>query len=204
MLKQTAAARNHRDKGFKVKHVLQAFVLLGLCIWLLNQIRHSYGNKQAFNDGNGSISEKLRGEHGGIKLGRKDLNPQVELSKRGDNKGGENEEEEEVEEIKPEEGDDEGRGGGDDEIDGQDQEKTEEEESEVEDLIDEEDREKENQIEDSSLMEGQIENEGEEDSQEAREENYKGDDASSAVLQKSITMGNGAQIQRLRKLDGWW
>lgn len=160
MLKQTVTVRNNRDKGVKVKHVVQVFILLGICLWLLNHIRHSY------DDGNGRISKNV-----GVKLGRKDvLNPKMEN------------EEEEVEEIKPEEGDDEGRGGGDDEIDGRDQEKTEEEE----DMIDEEDREKENQIEDLSLVEGQLENEGdEEESQEAREENYKGDDASSAVLQRS-------------------
>lgn len=175
MLKQTVVVRNNRDKGVKVKHVLQVFILLGICFWLLNQIRHSYNNKQAYDDGNGSISEKV-----GVKLGRKDLNPKVES------------EEEEVEEIKPElEGDDEGRGGGDDEIDGRDQEKNEEEETEeVQEMVDEEDREKENQIEDLSLAESQVENEGDdEDSQEAREENYKGDDASSAVLQKGTNVG---------------
>ncbi|KAK8481366.1 hypothetical protein V6N13_057033 [Hibiscus sabdariffa] len=158
MLKQPAT-RNQRYKGFRVKHVLQICVLLVLCIWLLNQVKNSYDNK-----GSG-IFRTATSEHSHVatKLGRKDLDPQGKGSSAEINGGVVEEVEEEVEESKAEESEDDGRGGGDDEIDGRDQEKAEGEDSEeVEDLIDEEDREQENQIEDLSLLEDQTINEGDE------------------------------------------
>lgn len=169
MIKQSAA-RNQRYQGFKVKHVLHICALLALClcIWLLNHYKNTYDNK-----GTG-ISQKATSEHGGaIKLGRKDLDPHVP----------EVEVEEEVEEIKPEEAEDDGKGGGDDEIDGHDQEKAEGEESEeVEDLIDEEDRLKENLIDDFLL--DQTINEGDETLQDA-----------------NVDTGIAAQIRRLRSVE---
>ncbi|GMI77295.1 hypothetical protein HRI_001398800 [Hibiscus trionum] len=153
MLKQPAT-RNQRYKGFRVKHVLQICALLAICIWLLNQVENSYDNK-----GSGFF-RMATSEHGHvvIKLGRKDFHPQGKGSSAEINEGGLVEEE--VEESAAEENEDDGRGGGDDEIDGRGQEKAEREE--VEDLIDEEDREKENQIEDLSLLEDQSINEGDE------------------------------------------
>lgn len=149
MLKQ-APSRNQRYKGFKVKHVLQICALLAICIWLFNQARNSYDNKES------GIFQTVTTEHDHaiVKLGRKDLDPQGKGSSSADI----NEEmEDEVEESKVEESEDDGRGGGDDEIDGLDQEKTEGEESEeVEDFADEEDKDKENQIEDLSLLEDQF------------------------------------------------
>lgn len=180
MLKQSAS-RNQRYKGFRVKHVLQVCALLAFCIWLLNQVRNEKGT---------GIFQKVTGEHGAIKLGRKDL----DLHGYGSSaeKESEVEVEEEIEESKAEEIEDDGRGGGDDEIDGHDQEKAEGEESEeVEDLIDEDDREKENQIEDLSLLEDHAMNEDEEILQDPREKRYKSDDDSSAVV----------QIRRLRNVD---
>ncbi|XVE95098.1 hypothetical protein REPUB_Repub02eG0067300 [Reevesia pubescens] len=180
MLKQSAN-RNQRYKGFKVKHVLQICVLLALCIWLLNQVRNTYDKK-----GNG-IFQKVANEHGVVKLGRKDLDPEVKGSSIENSESGEVEGEEEVEESKPEESEDDGSGGGDDEIDGRDREKAEgEENEEVEDLIDEEDSEKENQIEDLSLLEEQTMNEDDENLQDPTEEQYKSDDDSSAVLQNNL------------------
>ncbi|XVE70264.1 hypothetical protein DITRI_Ditri10aG0058400 [Diplodiscus trichospermus] len=177
MLKQPAA-RNQRYKGFKVKHFLQICALLALCVWLLNQFRNTYDMK-----GTG-ISQRVTTEHGALKLGRKDLDPQVQGLAAEKSESWEVEVEEEVEESKPEETEYDGRGGGDDEIDGHDQEKVEDEESEeVEDLIDEEDREKLNQIEDLSLLEDETINEGEENLQDPIEEQYKSDDASSTLVQ---------------------
>ncbi|KAL5787970.1 hypothetical protein ACOSP7_004919 [Xanthoceras sorbifolium] len=104
-------------------------------------------------------------------------------------------EEEEPEEVtKNEEEQDEGRGGGDDEIDEQDQVKTEGDHED--ELIDEENREgegdgKASQGTESEEKDNQAENENssvdhdhdgvEKNVHEAREEHYKGDDASSAV-----------------------
>ncbi|OMO57463.1 hypothetical protein COLO4_35368 [Corchorus olitorius] len=186
MLKQSAS-RNQRYKGFKVKHVLQICVLLALCIWLLNQVKNNYEK-----NGSGIL-------HGAaMKLGRKDLDdPQVERSSSS-NEHGEMEDvegEEEVEEIKAEETEEDGRGGGDDEIDGRNREKAEEE---VEDLIDEEDRDKENQIEDLSLLEEQTMTDGEEILQDPREEqDMKHDDASTTLMQNEIDTTGIAQMRRL-------
>ena len=146
-----------------------------------------------------------------IKFGRKDLHPQVEETALEIE--GKEEFEEEVEDSKPEESEDDGRGGGDDEIDVHDQERIEEEESEeVEDLTDEEDREREErseeldsevkgtQIEDVIFSEDQTQTEGERNTLEARKEHYKGDDASSAVVQNTQTMSTEFEIGGLRKV----
>lgn len=179
MLKQSGS-RNQRYKGFKVKHVVQICALLALCVWLLNQVRDTYDKT-----GTG-IFQRLTSEHGAIKLGRKDLDGGLQ---QGNNEGGEVEVEDEVEESKPEEIEDE-----------HEHEKVEVEESEdVEDLIDEEDREKENQIEDLSLLEDQTMNEeGDQDLQDTRD-----DDASTSVLQlqSSLDAGIAAQIRRLTSVD---
>lgn len=210
MLKQSPS-RNQRSKGFKVKHAIQICLLLAICIWLLYQVRHSHETKKAYEKSSGTISEKMQGGYEIIKLGRKDLHPQVEETAFETER--KEELEQEIEDSKPEESEDEGRGGGDDEIDGHDQERVEEEDSdEVEDLITEEDRETEegneelesegkgNQVEDVSFSEDQAQIEGERNTQEAREENYKGDDASSAVVQNTQSISTGFKIGHLRSL----
>lgn len=210
MLKQSPS-RNQRSKGFKVKHAIQICLLLAICIWLLYQVRHSHETKKAYEKSSGTISEKMQGGYEIIKLGRKDLHPQVEETAFETER--KEELEQEIEDSKPEESEDEGRGGGDDEIDGHDQERVEEEDSdEVEDLITEEDRETEegneelesegkgNQVEDVSFSEDQAQIEGERNTQEAREENYKGDDASSAVVQNTQSISTGFKIGHSRSL----
>ncbi|KAL4311941.1 hypothetical protein GQ457_01G027160 [Hibiscus cannabinus] len=113
MIKQPAT-RNQRCKGLKVKHVLQICGMLALCIWMLHQFRNTYDKE--------GLVQNVMSEHGAIKLGRKDLDPRSENNETG--------------ESRAEEAKDDGRG--------DDQEKAEEEESEeVEDLIDEEDTDKE-------------------------------------------------------------
>lgn len=210
MLKQSPS-RNQRSKGFKVKHAIQICLFLAICIWLLYQVRHSHETKKAYEKSSGTISEKMQGGYEIIKLGRKDLHPQVEeMAFETERK---EELEQEIEDSKPEESEDESRGGGDDEIDGHDQERVEEEDSEeVEDLITEEDREMEegneelesegkgNQVEDVSFSEDQAQIEGERNTQEAREENYKGDDASSAVVQNTQSISTGFKIGHSRNV----
>lgn len=183
ILKQSSS-KNLRSKGFKVKHFLQICLLLAICFWLLHQVRKSYDRKKAYEEGTATQSE-VKSEHEGIKLGRKDVRlpvQQVTLE-------GERQEVDETKKAKPEESKDEGGGGGDDEIDGNEQDKSEEEEpEEVEDLIDEEDREREeetaeqeseeaeNQLEDESLLLNPV-HYGDGSSSEAREELYKGENA---------------------------
>ncbi|XP_058069623.1 uncharacterized protein LOC131218815 [Magnolia sinica] len=202
MFRQTSS-RNHRSKGFKVKHALQIFLLLAVCIWLLYQVKHSHDKKKAFDENNARIANKaevLDTTDEILKLGRKDLNRGVEMASENTKRAEEEIEEEEEEERKPEEPEDEERvvdeerGGGDDEIDEHDQERVDEEAERGEDFGDDEEKEtheeekeqneeKEGQNEDTgSSLEDQDHEEGDKNSQEAREENYKGDDASSAVV----------------------
>lgn len=209
MLKQSPS-RSQRSKGFKVKHVLQISVLLAICIWLLYQVKHSYDKNKAYEDSSLKIPAETQNGHGIIKLGRRYLHPQVDTPFKIE-KHEEKEEysKEEVEESKLEESDaDDGRGGGDDEIDGHDQERAEEEESEeVEDLIDEEDREREEEIEDKGIdfddvksLEDQTDNERKINSREAREEHYKDDDASSAVMHNVHTISGSLRKVKEEKV----
>ncbi|KAJ0086881.1 hypothetical protein Patl1_08754 [Pistacia atlantica] len=144
LLKQSPS-KNLRTKGFKVKNVVQICLLLAICIWLLHQVKHCYDEKRVYKKDTATVSEVQSG-HESIKFGRKDIRSQtlqttLDVDRQEDRQGVFNMEFEEVGENKNEESEEEGRGGGDDEIDGHDQEKLEEEESEeFEDPIDEEDR----------------------------------------------------------------
>lgn len=212
MLKQSSS-RNLRSKGFKVKHFIQVFLLLAIGVWLVNQLKHSYQKKAAYEDSTGKISEEVRGDYEVVKLGRKGLHPRVrETGLEIENHEGKAELEEEIEEIKPGEIEDEGSGG-DEEIDGHDQVRTEEEETEeVEDLIDVDDKEREetnedqeieekgDQLEDVSSLDDQTQNEGERNLQQLREEHYRGDDASSSVMQNSQSIITQLGIGGLRKI----
>ncbi|KAG2691927.1 hypothetical protein I3760_08G028700 [Carya illinoinensis] len=210
MLKQSPS-RNQRSRSFKVKHAIQVCLLLAICIWLLYQVKHSHERKKASEENSRKVSEKFLGGHEIIKLGRKDLHPQVEET---DLETERKELEQVIEESKPEEIDD-GRGGGDDEMVGRDFESVDEAESEeVDDLIDGEDREREggseelddegngNQIEDGSFLEDDAQIEQERNTQEAREENYQGDDASNAVVQNTRSIGTEFESGRLRTVKG--
>ncbi|GMN40251.1 hypothetical protein TIFTF001_009483 [Ficus carica] len=214
MLKQSPS-RSQRPKGFKVKHVLHLCVLLAVCIWLLYQVNHSRDKKAAYEEDSPlEISQKMQnGRDEIIKLGRRDLHPLVkgslfDIEKR---QGKEEGSEEEMEGSRSEESYQvDGQGGGDDEIDGHDQEMAEGEESEgMEDLIDEEDREREEGSEEQEgdedkgfdfddVLEDQIqdEEEGKGEIQEAIEERYKEDDASGSVTQNIQTISGS-----LRKIQ---
>ncbi|PQM42800.1 neurofilament medium polypeptide [Prunus yedoensis var. nudiflora] len=207
MLKQSPS-RNQRSKGFKVKHALQMFLLLAICIWLLYQLKHSH-DKKAYEESSAKISGKMQNGHETIKLGRRSLHPRVEETSLdiGRDREKEEESEEEVDESKDEESEEEGRGAEDDEIDGHDQERSEEESEGVEDLIDEEDTEREeeneekgNDLEIPRLLEDQAQNEDTRNTQEAREEQYKGDDASSAVKQNTQKLSSEIEVGSLRKV----
>uniref|UniRef100_A0A5B7B8D2 Putative midasin-like n=1 Tax=Davidia involucrata TaxID=16924 RepID=A0A5B7B8D2_DAVIN len=199
MLKQSPS-RNQRSKGFKVKHALQICLLLAIGVWLLYQVKHSYYKKVALEESSGKNQEKVQHEHEILKLGRKNLNPLVEEATAENLKRGDEEEEleQEDEESKPEENEDEGRGVGDDETDGQEQDRSEEEEPEqLEDLIDEEDKENELGSEGTENLEeedridvgGSLNNHDHSgivmNSEKAQEDHYKGDDAASAVVQNT-------------------
>ncbi|XP_059635803.1 uncharacterized protein LOC132277984 [Cornus florida] len=187
MLKQSPS-RNQRSKGLKVKHALQVCVLLAICIWLLYQVKHSHHKKLALEESSG----QNRQGHGILKLGRKDLNPQVEGELGAED-----------EESKGDEIEDEGRGGGDDEIDGLDQDKAEEDDTELlEDLIDEDDKEREDGTEgrESEQNEDPMDKIIGWNSKKAREEHNKADGAASDVVQNTHIVSTENENVALRAM----
>lgn len=200
--------RNPRSKGIKVKHVLQICLLLAVFIWLLYQVKHSHDKKKEFDQSDKtSLSRGVSNEI--LKLGRKDIHRKEETVAKTEKHEAEEitgEEDEEIEEEREDkkteeeevEEEDEGMGGGDDQIDESEEEKTEAEVDRGEDFIDEErDEGDENESEegDSEDNNGQVEkgisledSDNDRDyrsTHEAREENYRADDASSAVTDDS-------------------
>ncbi|XP_078430476.1 uncharacterized protein LOC144702342 [Wolffia australiana] len=144
MMKQSSS-RVHRNRGWKVKHVLQICILATVCVWLIYQVRHSYDRKKSSEELISKPSDAVEENRTGtLKLGRKDPQQKSEVLLT------DGEEQEEAEGIEEQD---------DDKID------------ENEDMIDEIDHE----------SEGIDREDIDEKSQEAREVNYKADDASSAV-----------------------
>lgn len=136
MLKQWTG-RNQRTKGFKVKNSLKIFLLLAGCLWLLYQLKHSYDKKNEYEQNSRNTLEKLQFQHGTPQLGRKGFQPRIKEPE---------ELIQDVDEIMPEKI--KVRGGRSDEMNGHDQDKVEDDDSEeVEDLIDEEDKERIEEIE---------------------------------------------------------
>ncbi|KAL7002928.1 hypothetical protein U1Q18_004086 [Sarracenia purpurea var. burkii] len=217
MFKQSPS-RNHRSKGgIKAKRSLQICVLLAICFWLIYQVKHSHDKKKAFDENDAKIPFKSYVNDEIVKLGRKDLHPGLgEITmknEKGDEEteeeetGGEEEDEDNKHEEEEQEGDskteereDDGRGGGDDEIDERDQEKSEMEVEREEDFLEEEkERVVDEEAEDIAAedKEGQNENETSLDghdhdggNHEAREEQYRADDASSAVTHETEGISN--------------
>ncbi|KAF2294274.1 hypothetical protein GH714_008774 [Hevea brasiliensis] len=68
MIKRTPS-RNARTRGFKVKNVLQICLLLGVCFWLIYQVKHSHDKKKEFDEKESKISVKTQSE----KIGEADL-----------------------------------------------------------------------------------------------------------------------------------
>ncbi|CAN4122467.1 unnamed protein product [Withania somnifera] len=128
MLKQSSS-RNLRTKGFKLKHVFQAFALFLICLWLIYQVKQSYTKSKVESMGEKSVL-KDQDLQKVVKLGRKDLNPLLldELAAEFQRPPDEDLEVEELDEGKNHEND------GDDESDGVG------EHEQLEDIIDEDDR----------------------------------------------------------------
>ncbi|KAK4850261.1 hypothetical protein QYF36_005228 [Acer negundo] len=165
------------------------------------EVKRSYDENKAFKEDTATFSE-MQSEHESVKLGRKDLNVQMHQPALEKARHGEGEVSTAIEELienKADESEDEGRGGGDDDIDGHDQEKSEDDESEeVEDLIDEDDREREdgNEEQESEEMGNQIDDE----SLSVNQVQYEGDDPSRALMQNNRATSNEFSSSGLRKL----
>ncbi|XP_057424957.1 uncharacterized protein LOC130718390 [Lotus japonicus] len=67
--------RNPRSKGIKVKHILQIVLLLGICFWLIYQVKHNRGRKKEFDENDAKLSVRTHQTDQIVKLGRKDLHP---------------------------------------------------------------------------------------------------------------------------------
>ncbi|KAF7127361.1 hypothetical protein RHSIM_Rhsim11G0148900 [Rhododendron simsii] len=214
MVKQSPS-RNNRSKGVRVKHVLQICVLLAICFWLIYQVKHSHDKKREFDEDDARMSVKTHVSDEVFKFGRKDLQPllnegtlkngkvdeELEEEETVAEEGNKNEEEEQEEDSKNEEKEDEAKGG-DDEGDEGDEEKSETEveledffvdgekereevdEKEAEEM-DSEDIEGDRKRNMSSLQEQERDGGSSRNTHEAREENYRADDASSAVTHET-------------------
>ncbi|CAH2076977.1 unnamed protein product [Thlaspi arvense] len=219
-MKKPSSRSQRGSKGIKGKHILQICVLLGVCIWLIYQVKYSHDKKKEFYETDGkksTVSLSSESEEGLVKLGRKDLLPgyhnqkenekhveedddeeevsrgeeEKESKSKVENGSHEEEEKEEEEEVVEDEEDKNKLG---EEV----AEEDEEENKHEEDEIDEQDQSKSggDTEKDDELLEEETEsgskeketNHAEETDMtvdEAREEHYKADDASSAVSHES-------------------
>ncbi|XP_047147735.1 protein starmaker-like [Vigna umbellata] len=197
-------SRNNRTRGIKVKHILQIILLLGVCFWLIYQVKHSRDKKNEYDENDKEVSVGTKTVYRTPKLGRKDLHPGKDEDKHehnereeeenehefeeNDDKFGVRVDEEEEDESRTDEMEDE-RGGGDDEIDETDQEQSAADTDRDEDLPDDEE-EKEEESDEKENHSKEEERDGsveKHNSHEAREQHYKGDDASSAVTHDTTT-----------------
>ncbi|KAL8238354.1 hypothetical protein R6Q59_019435 [Mikania micrantha] len=162
--------RNQRSKGIKIKHVVQVCLLIAVCFWLIFQVKRTHDKKKEFDANKNHIGISSAAADEIVKLGRKDLQPKLE--------GNEDtrEQEDEQEEIIHEEDQDNIEEAGDDE--------NEQERSNMDDVdIIDEDRDTEEGENEDNDGQSETENRDEDVStHEAREELYKADDASSAVM----------------------
>ncbi|CAN8276200.1 unnamed protein product [Cochlearia groenlandica] len=230
-MKKTSSRSQRGNKGIKGKHVLQICVLLGVCIWLIYQVKYSHDKKKEFYEKDGEKTTVLVKEDGLVKLGRKDLLPGYhntekeienkhveedddEEEEKESSKSKVEEDEKEVEEDEVVEEDEEEKSKQVEEVaeeeDEEDKSKQGEEDGEEdkheEDEIDEQDQSKNGEETDKDdellLSEEEKEESGLRESDEnvkdtnradeidmtvdeAREEHYKADDASSAVSHES-------------------
>lgn len=210
MLRQ-ASSRNQRSKGFKIKHGLQICLLIAVCIWLLYQVKHSHDKKRALLRSK-LLNNNVDKKDDFFKFGRKDL-PQIEeSSKVAVNEETQEDEAEEDQDTKQDDNVneieiDEDKDAKEDFIDEQDQEKGDEEEEpeHLDESIEEEDKDNNNEINieeekdehsEVDIFDNNQEHEG--STQEAREENYKRDDASSAVVHdaRATESETGAVVEK--------
>ena len=152
MIKRSPS-RNPRSKGIKAKHVLQICLLLGVCFWLIYQVKHSHDKKKELEGKDASFSQKTLSHDLLPKLGRKDPHPglQDKTSEKNEEEDTGMDEEGNKKEENRHEKEDEGvgqEGGGtkDDEVEREEEHMHEEEEKGGE-VADHLEKEKEEQIE---------------------------------------------------------
>lgn len=96
MIKRSSS-RNNRSKGIKVKHVLQIMLLVGICFWLIYQVKRSHDKKKDFDESDKKVSVGAQNAYQITKLGRKDLLPGKNEVNQNEKHGEEEEDENIVE-----------------------------------------------------------------------------------------------------------
>ncbi|KAK7280228.1 hypothetical protein RJT34_25290 [Clitoria ternatea] len=246
--------RNHRSKGFKVKHVLQIILLLGVCFWLIYQVKHHHDKKKEFDKNDTKMSDRayteqiLKYGRRGLQPGKHDVSQNVkrveeeddiderieedeenkrdhmdqernkheiegeednkhEIEGEEDNKHeGREHREEENKHVAEEQEEDENRsedmedGGRDGEMDENEQEKSEVDADRDDVFLDEEKEKEEGDEKENENEEKEGLNESH-DNHEAREEHYKGDDASSAVAHDTHATSTETETLGLENSD---
>ncbi|PIN21090.1 hypothetical protein CDL12_06214 [Handroanthus impetiginosus] len=141
MMLRQSSSRNLRSKSVKVKHALWIFVLLAICMWFLYQVKQSYNKKGELEHKHTQVLQNEENEYHIMKMGRKDLKPRLQEVAEAFEKHEDEEFEFEDDEMKVRENE-----GGenvdlDEEIDEGDKEKSDEvENDQLLDLIDEDDK----------------------------------------------------------------
>lgn len=185
MMRQSSSRIQRSKGGFRLKHVLQICLLLAICTWLLYQIKHSHDKKRAFEERISKISTKTTEKPPDLfNFGRKGLplvndNDSMATARAKEVNSEEGQGEEGEQDAKRDENEDEeAKGDGGDGIDELDQDRGDDEnEQEEEEQFTDEDG-KDGRVDADALFDNE---EREDSAQEAREENYKRDDVSSAV-----------------------
>ncbi|XP_011002562.1 PREDICTED: high mobility group nucleosome-binding domain-containing protein 5-like [Populus euphratica] len=90
--------RNPRSKGIKLKHGLQICLLLGVCFWLIYQVKHSHDKKKELDEKDANLSLSAQHHDELPKLGRKDLHPDLQDKTRSEKPEEEEEEDTGVDE----------------------------------------------------------------------------------------------------------
>lgn len=141
MLKQSSS-RNQRVKGSKLKLALQICLLLAICIWLLYQAKQFNTRKVALVESAEVAAEEGKVGYPLLKMGRKNLNPRLDELAAEFRRNQDDELEFEDEENKLQGNEEDEIAGGNGDMGVTSQEKIEEGEHEqLEDLIDEDDKE---------------------------------------------------------------
>nr|KYP75235.1 hypothetical protein KK1_007941 [Cajanus cajan] len=214
-------SRNHRSKGIKVKHnhdkkkefdkkdaklsvSAETNQILKLGRRDLHPVKHDH-TKPEEEEEDEHIEEDEENKHGQEEQedGSRHETEEHEDNKHDSGEQGEEEnkhgaEEQEEDENKNEDMEDEGRGGGDDEIDENDQEKPQVDTTDRDDEFLDEEKEKEVDEKEDEDKEGLVENHN---NHEAREEHYKGDDASSAVAHDTHATSTETETLSLENSD---
>jgi hypothetical protein len=255
MIKRNPSIRNQRSKGFKVKHVLQVILLLGVCFWLIYQVKHNHDKKKEFDKNDLKLPSRTEPDQI-VKLGRKDLLPgkvevvdqnekheeeeedehvvdDVENKREHDEHQQEGEDghkheteesEENVDEVREEHGEEENKHGVleeqeedeskseeiedegvDVETDENDHHKSDADNNDHDDDVVDDEKEKEEEGDEAENEEKEDEEKGglveNHENHEAREEHYKGDDASSAVTHDTHSTSTETETTNLENAD---